>query len=152
MNVSKIKSYCKEMWTYASRENGMAIIPLKSFYQEGVQNPTLATMIKFDEFKNLEIKEEEKIINALRKYIITQEESRMRFAKIKNAPNFISQLESNPEIKPLYDKFLTKFNKAYPKTGALRMKLLELCRVNLEEITPKAGFIKKFIIKTLTKI
>ncbi len=147
MNVNNVRNYCQDIWNLATKEDPNVAKSLKLFYQEGAKNPFLATLIKFDEFKKMEITEEERVIDALSRYKITQEESRQRFTRIKNSPKFISEIEKTSEIKPLFENFLKRFKKAYPKTHERRMRLIELYRINYDAVTPKAGMLRKFLLR-----
>ena len=59
----------------------------------------------------------------------------------------LNDLLSIPSMRDLFDRFETKFNRLYPKTGKLREFLIDKSRLSFERILPKMSHTQKTAAK-----
>ena len=120
MNISKIQSSVNK--AYLSLNS--PVQNLKTFYKEGLKNPTVALILEKDEIRNI-----------TKQQFLKGEEGFN--AHIKSKANY-ERLKSSSDLQSDKSRFWHRFAELYPRSAVLRTLLIKFDRVNSQEVMPVA--------------
>ena len=120
MNISKIQSSVNKAYLATS----CPVQSLKTFYKEGLKNPSLALILEKDEIRNI-----------TRGQFLKGEDGFK--AHVKSKMNY-DKLKSTSELQSVKSEFWHKFAELYPRTALLRALLVKFDKVSTNEVTPVA--------------
>lgn len=160
MDISVLRSNSADAFKYYKTDDKKFNHAMGNFYREGVKNPSVARLIFKDENKKHIEKLQKVQVEFLRNASQIQSPSCDTFSKIptekaslyyatvmlksilntKNIEND-EKLNSIPE-KKVFDK---KYQELYPRTGALRKRIIEAGQVVPDKVMPKTSWAEKMM-------
>ena len=139
MDYEIVRSNFYDAYRHA-KYGDMRMIPhLKTYYEEGVKNPSVTKIIQ-QAVMDRKIKADLK--QMAEDSVFLRGEANANFKKAiseiaKGIFNINIQSTCNNEVKPLYLAFEEEFKKRYPKTGRIRMRLINYGRFSTDKIALK---------------
>lgn len=136
VNFNLLKQAAADACRYARFNDSRINNAMIDFYKEGKNSPSIAYAILHDQATKITTQFN---IEAMREGD--------NFIKIsKQTSNTLKNMREHnftEDVLPYVKEFVYKYVKLYPKTAELRQYLIAHNRINMDTVTPKAGWFKK---------
>ena len=149
MDIPMIKQHADGMFRYAINNDYRIVYPTAEFYKEGINNPSNALLILQDRVRKGTT---ERVMEA---YDSFQKGDKEAFKSFMNAQAEaglnMSKADSHDLVKPLKEAFSNKMKELYPKTGPMRLAIIDKGVVVYDKNLPVVRGLKKFNLIRLIK-
>ena len=149
MNYNLVRQYASDIYRYGRNNDDRITNAIVKFAHEGKKSPTIAELIKKDQFNKSYKQYKNELFEDLARMAPPFETINEFISKAKNAKR---NSNSTQNLVLLYgSEFGKSYRKLYPKTLRIRRALVNEGKIQMDHVTPKANFFEKLKFKKFFK-